>query len=146
VSDSSPRYSGMTRYSRKVSKTNWEDEPELGIVLEMDFWLELFFYRDQCDQIGRFSIVFFVQFFSKLQKQPKINCATFSTVNPKHQLWQTWIGLPFGRIFHKLLWSPCQWYYSPYFGYRIQHDEYYELLSSSSRPTIRTPKPIPNSA
>jgi hypothetical protein len=45
-------------------------------------------------------------FFENNRSSPHF-LPTFSTVNVMHPLWQKWVGLQFGPIFYKLVWSPC---------------------------------------
>jgi hypothetical protein len=66
--------------------------------------------KDQGDQIGRifsyWMIIFFVRFL-KISEVAQIYGTTFSqSIRSLFILTKKWIGLHFGRLFHKLIWSP----------------------------------------
>jgi hypothetical protein len=49
---------------------------------------------------------FFGLFYEKYKSIPNF-CATFLHGKSYNNFYKKWVGLHFGRFFHKLIWSPC---------------------------------------
>jgi hypothetical protein len=84
---------------------------EFESVLEFDFQPFAHSLYNQCDQIGRifaqWAIVYFGQLLKKHKSSPNF-CATFSLKYRQCiNLVKNWFRLHFGRLFYKLIWSPC---------------------------------------
>jgi hypothetical protein len=62
------------------------------------------------NRLGEFSPfgwLFSLGFVLKIREVAHIFWPIFSTVKFRYYFRQIWVGLRFGRFFHKLIWSPC---------------------------------------